>query len=114
MTLNGYDRGVAHLWANVSWCPFAPGQVRTARLSNYGSWSNAWVGYAIPEITTRLENRCNIQVVKDGNTLTIGGVWLEGCPEVQFIPGGCPAGSLDCGSCCLPCDDLVSKIRALV
>jgi hypothetical protein len=115
LTPNGQPlQGVQHQWANVIWCPFAPGNFSTGRISSYGSWASVWIGYEIPEVANQLQTRCNIQVAKDGNTLTIEGVWTEGCPEVQFTPGGCPPNTIDCGDCCRPCDELNNKIRALI
>lgn len=115
LILNGFDgSGVAHYWAHLSICG-SSNMIRTnPRISNYGSWVNVWVGFSQTETFNQVQTRCNIRAVKDGQVLLIQGVWTQGCPQVQFIPGGCPPETIDCGDCCISCDELNTKIRALI
>lgn len=106
-------RGIRSNYVYVNWCLTQLGSYQRGLLSNF-TFAIAWIGYAVPETVNRLQTRCNIQVANAGNVLAIEGIWGEGCPEVQFTPPICPPNTIDCGDCCLPCDSLLTKIRALI
>lgn len=115
LSFNGTVQGVVHSWANAGYCPNANRIPANARLSPYGSWANIWIASSSPELSTRTSGRCNLYYADANNqSAVIYGDWDTSCPEIQVISASCPDGYIDCSDCCISCDELTNKIKALI
>jgi len=67
-------------------------------------------------------SRCDLIITRfDGTELVITGIAGQSCPTWVVIADDCPPNQIKCpdpfspnGYCCIPCDSLVTRIRALM